>query len=139
MCGQRDRSLGRTGWQAGSYQAGNWLFAAPNDGMRLFDRSTGKFYSIHGGWQRPVAPAGASGGTTVDCGSQGRDRRPLSALTQAGIFARELIGRQRWILRSSVISDSRVEWVFETRFRKPLEPQRQLSHNPQALPSGIGS
>jgi hypothetical protein len=70
-----------------SYQAGNWLFAAPNDGMRLFDRSTGQFIFFHGGWQRPVTPAGASGGTTVDSEARAAIADLVSALTQAGIFA----------------------------------------------------
>jgi hypothetical protein len=55
--------------------------------MRLFDRSTGQFVFFHGGWQRPVTPAGASGGTTVDSEARAAIADLVSALTQAGIFA----------------------------------------------------
>ena len=43
-----------------SRQAGNWLFAAPVDGMQLFDCSTGQMLLYHGGWQRPAAPSAPS-------------------------------------------------------------------------------
>ena len=68
-----------------SYQAGNWLFAAPNDGMRLFDRSTGQMLLYHAGWQRPAAPAAPSGGTTVDAEARAAIGDLVSALIQAGI------------------------------------------------------
>jgi len=82
---------GATGAWAGadgkmaSYQAGNWLFAAPNDGMRLFDRSTGQMLLYHAGWQRPAAPAAPSGGTTVDAEARAAIGDLVSALIQAGI------------------------------------------------------
>ena len=68
-----------------SYQAGNWLFAAPNDGMRLFDRSTGQMLLYHAGWQRPAAPGAPSGGTTVDAEARAAIGDLGSALIQAGI------------------------------------------------------
>ena len=69
-----------------SYQAGNWLFASPNDGMRLFDRSTGQVLLYLGGWQRPAAPAAPSGGTTIDTEARTAIADLVSALTEAGIF-----------------------------------------------------
>lgn len=70
-----------------SYQAGNWLFATPNDGMRLFDRSTGQMLLYRGGWQRPAAPAAPSGGATVDAEARAALAALVSVLEQAGIFA----------------------------------------------------
>ena len=69
-----------------SYQAGNWLFATPNDGMRLFDRSTGQILLYSGGWQRALTPATPSGGMTVDAEARTAISDLISALTQAGIF-----------------------------------------------------
>lgn len=69
-----------------SYQAGNWLFATPNDGMRLFDRSTGQVLLFRGGWQRPSAPAAPSGGTTIDAEARTAIADLIGALTAAGFF-----------------------------------------------------
>ena len=70
-----------------SFQAGNWLFAVPNDGMRLFDRSTGQILLYRSGWQRPASPAEPSGGTTIDAEARAAIAGLITALTQAGIFA----------------------------------------------------
>jgi len=84
---------GATGAWAGEdgklacYQAENWLFAVPNDGMRLFDRSTGQMLLYRGGWKRPATPAAPSGGTTVDTEARAAIADLVSALTQAGILA----------------------------------------------------
>jgi hypothetical protein len=84
---------GATGAWAGedgklaSYQAGNWLFAAPNDGMHLYDRSTSQTLLFRGGWQRPPTPTAPSGGTTVDAEARAAIADIVSALQQAGIFA----------------------------------------------------
>ena len=69
-----------------SYQAGNWLFAAPNDGMRLFDRSTGQLLLYNGGWQRPAAPTAPTGGTTVDAEARAAIADLITALVAGGIF-----------------------------------------------------
>jgi hypothetical protein len=84
---------GATGAWAGqdgklaSFQAGNWLFAVPNDGMRLFDRSTSQMLLYRGGWQRPTTPAEPSGGTTIDAEARAAIADLIIALTQAGILA----------------------------------------------------
>jgi hypothetical protein len=70
-----------------SFQAGNWLFAIPNDGMRLFDRSSGQALLYRGTWQRPATPSEPTGGTTVDVEARAAIIALVSALTQAGIFA----------------------------------------------------
>ena len=67
-------------------QAGNWLFAAPTEGMRLFDRSTGQMLLYHGGWQRPAAPSAPGGGAVVDIEARAAIAGLLSALAEAGVF-----------------------------------------------------
>jgi hypothetical protein len=84
---------GATGAWAGadgklaSYQSGNWLFVVPNDGIRVFDRSTGQTVIYRGGWQRPPTPAAPSGGTTIDTEARAAVAALVDALTQAGVFA----------------------------------------------------
>jgi hypothetical protein len=70
-----------------SRQAGNWLFTAPNDGMRLFDRSTGQMLLYRGGWQRPAAPAVPSGGAVIDAEARTAIGDLMTALVDAGIFS----------------------------------------------------
>jgi hypothetical protein len=69
-----------------SRQAGNWLFAAPADGMRVFDRSTGQVLLYRGGWQRPTPPASPSGGAVIDSEARAAIADLLTALAGAGIF-----------------------------------------------------
>lgn len=49
-----------------SAQGAGWVFAAPRDGMRVFDRATGQFLLYAGGWRREVAPAEPVGGSVID-------------------------------------------------------------------------
>jgi hypothetical protein len=67
-------------------QAGNWLFASPNDGMRLLDRSTGQVLLYRGGWQRPAVPEAPAGGAVVDAEARTAIAGLVSALVAAGIF-----------------------------------------------------
>jgi hypothetical protein len=69
-----------------SRQAGNWLFSAPSDGMRLFDRSTGQMLLYRGGWQRPTPPALPSGGAVIDTEARAAIADLVTALADAGIF-----------------------------------------------------
>jgi hypothetical protein len=69
-----------------SRQSGNWLFTAPGDGMRLFDRSTGQTILYRGGWQRPAAPSPASGGSVIDVEARAAVADLIAALANAGIF-----------------------------------------------------
>lgn len=86
-------AAGATGDWAGedgklaSRQAGNWLYAAPTDGMRLFDRSTGQMLLYRNGWQRPAPPASPSGGAIIDAEARAAIADLISALASAGIFA----------------------------------------------------
>lgn len=67
-------------------QAGNWLFVAPRDGMRVLDRSNGQERRYFGGWQAPTAPAAPSGGTTVDSEARIAIAELMAALVSAGVF-----------------------------------------------------
>ena len=68
-------------------QAGNWLFATPSEGMRLFDRSTGQMLLYRGdSWQRPVAPSPPSGGAMVDAEARAAIAELMTALSAAGLF-----------------------------------------------------
>lgn len=67
-------------------QAGNWLFVAPNDGMRLFDRATGQVLLFNGGWQRPAAPALPGGGSVIDAEARTAIAGLVTALVGAGVL-----------------------------------------------------
>lgn len=67
-------------------QAGNWLFVAPKDGMRLLDRSNGQERRYAGGWQAPSAPASPSGGSTIDTEARDAIVALIAALRTAGVF-----------------------------------------------------
>lgn len=69
-----------------AFQSGTWLFASPNEGMRLFDRATGQVLLYRGGWQRPAAPAAPAGGSTVDGEARAAIMNLIEALVDAGIF-----------------------------------------------------
>lgn len=67
-------------------QAGNWLFVAASDGMRVLDRSTGQERFYRAGWEVPAVPATPSGGSTVDAEARTTITELIAALRQAGIF-----------------------------------------------------
>ena len=66
-------------------QAGNWLFAAPRDGMKLLNRATGQEIRFAGTWKAAVRPAVPSAGTVVDSEARSAISSILTALTTAGI------------------------------------------------------
>ena len=66
-------------------QAGNWLFAAPRDGMKLLNRASGQEMRFAGTWRVPTRPATPSGGSTVDTEARAAIAALLTALTSAGI------------------------------------------------------
>lgn len=68
-------------------QSGNWLFAVPSNGMRVFDRSSGQMLLYRDGWQRPTAPTVPSTGSVVDSEVRAVLADLLAALAQAGVFA----------------------------------------------------
>lgn len=76
---------GREGQLAG-LQAGVWKFVVPNDGMRIFDQTTGQFVVHSGGWIRSVPPTAPDTGQTVDSELRVAFGQLIEALRNAGIF-----------------------------------------------------
>lgn len=48
------------------YAGEAWTFATPQDGMRVFDRSTSQFHLFRDGWHREDMPDLPTGGVTID-------------------------------------------------------------------------
>ena len=68
-------------------QAGNWLYVAPVDGLRILDKSNGQERFFRGGtWQVPSVPASPSGGSTIDVEARSAIDGLIAALRQAGVF-----------------------------------------------------
>lgn len=72
--------------QVAMRQAGNWLYAQPRDGMRLFNRATGQGMLFNAGWQAASRPAAPSGGTTIDAEARTAIAAIVASLTTAGII-----------------------------------------------------
>jgi hypothetical protein len=67
-------------------QAGQWLFAAPAAGMRVFDASMQQFAVFSAAWQKPAAVEEPRGGLYVDSEARAAIGALISALRAAGIF-----------------------------------------------------
>lgn len=67
-------------------QSGQWLFASPTHGMRVFDRSTQQFFVFSGTWQKPTLVEEPSGGMNVDSEARAAIGALISALRAAGVF-----------------------------------------------------
>ena len=76
--GQEDHIAARIG--------GEWHFTAPQNGMAFFDADTGKLLYYNLGWQSPIEPSAASGGTTVDVEARQVLGELIEALKIAGVF-----------------------------------------------------
>lgn len=71
-----------------SLQGGNWLFAEPSAGMKLFNKATDQEMSFRNSWEVAAKPALPSGGTTID----NESRAAISAIIAALVAARILPG-----------------------------------------------
>ncbi|MFO1255266.1 MAG: DUF2793 domain-containing protein [Sphingomonadaceae bacterium] len=67
-------------------QAGNWLFAAPSDGMRLLNRATGQEIRYNAGWHAASRPAPPTGGANVDSEARSAISALIECLVTAGII-----------------------------------------------------
>jgi hypothetical protein len=67
-------------------QSGQWLFADPVEGMRIFDRSARQFIMFSDTWQKPENPEEPSGGMNVDSEARAAIGALISALRAAGVF-----------------------------------------------------
>ena len=63
-----------------------WLFAAPRDGMRVFDRSTGQVLVHIGEWRRGAAVQAPVGGATIDQEARAAIAAVIAALSRLGVF-----------------------------------------------------
>jgi len=68
------------------FEAGNWLFVAPLDGLQLLDRSTWQLFLYRGGWSFASVPTAPSGGTTIDAEARTAIGELIEALADAGIL-----------------------------------------------------
>ncbi len=68
-------------------QAGQWLFVAPTDGMRVFNRALGQdLRRVGTSWTAPAAPAAPAGGATIDVEARAAIANLLQCLRDAGMF-----------------------------------------------------
>lgn len=67
-------------------EAGQWLFAQPRRGTRIFDVADGQFAVFADEWQKPAAVQEPSGGLNVDSEARAAIGALLLALRAAGIL-----------------------------------------------------
>lgn len=68
------------------HQSGQWLFAAPVAGMRIYDRATRQFIVFSDTWQKATKVEEPSGGMNVDSEARAAIGALISALRAAGVF-----------------------------------------------------
>ena len=73
------------GYLAG-FLGGTWIFAAPVEGMRLYDRAARQFLVYADGWKRVAEPDMPTGGATIDQEARGTIATLIQALRDAGIL-----------------------------------------------------
>ncbi len=80
--GQADKIAG--------YAGGGWVFLAPAEGMRLWDKAAEqRLTRVDGQWRRIVPPAVPDGGTTIDSEARAAVINLIASLRDAGIFSRD--------------------------------------------------
>lgn len=75
----------RPGSLAG-WVSGTWLFAAPKEGTRALDKSTGQVIFFSNGWRRLAAPAIPTGGQVADAEARAAIGDLVETLRSAGIL-----------------------------------------------------
>lgn len=73
--------------EVAGFYSGTWIFAVADDGMRVFDRTSGQFLLYDGAWQKPPAPDSPSGGGMIDSEARSVITDLIEALRNAGIFS----------------------------------------------------
>ncbi len=69
-------------------QAGQWLFIAPFEGLRVMNRQTGQdMRRITGIWKAPTMPAVPTMGTVIDAELRAAMQALMVKLQEAGVFA----------------------------------------------------
>ncbi|MXP11013.1 DUF2793 domain-containing protein [Pseudoblastomonas halimionae] len=67
-------------------QSGNWVFAAPQVGMTVHDRSTGERWIYVEAWEAAPAAVTVSGGSTVDVEARAAIGAIVAALSHYGLM-----------------------------------------------------
>lgn len=67
-------------------QAGQWLFVAPRDGLRVFDKSIEQERFFHGSWKKAQEVQEPNGGEVVDSQARAAVTQLVSALQVLGIL-----------------------------------------------------
>ncbi len=67
-------------------QSGQWLFAAPVEGMRIYDRATRQFAVFSDTWEKATKVEEPTGGMNVDSEARAAIGALISALRAAGVF-----------------------------------------------------
>lgn len=68
------------------WQAGNWIFVSPQQGMVVSDTASGGLIRYDSGWDPTVAVSAPSGGSTVDAEARAAIVQLITALVTAGIL-----------------------------------------------------
>lgn len=68
------------------YQAGNWLFASPAQGMTVFDRANSCIVRYLGEWVGGAAISQPAGGETIDSEARTAIAAIIDALSRIGIL-----------------------------------------------------
>ena len=69
------------------FTSGGWRFIAAQPGLQVYDKSSACFRHYTNLWQRCIAPAAPSGGTTIDQEARTAIGNILEKLVSAGILA----------------------------------------------------
>lgn len=72
--------------QLAGWQAGNWLFAQPRNGMMVLDLSAGKIRRYANGWLSASAVSAPTGGTVIDVQARTAIAGLMAALVAGGIL-----------------------------------------------------
>lgn len=67
-------------------QSGTWLFAAPRNGMSIFDEETAQLRRFHDGWHSAAPVNSAENGTIIDTEARTAISGLIAALMAAGIL-----------------------------------------------------
>ncbi|MCL6249812.1 DUF2793 domain-containing protein [Altererythrobacter sp. KTW20L] len=67
-------------------QSSNWLYAAPRNGMIVYDEAAGQNRRYADGWQAAAPVAEPSGGLTVDAEARSAVAGLITALVAGGIL-----------------------------------------------------